>query len=385
LHMDNTIDMDVTLPRAVLALGGELKNTVCFARDNRAWVSGPFDDLKDADTFNEYCNTVRSAEAVVGEKPACIAYDLHPEYLSHKIAMSKDIWPDVPRQGVQHHEAHVASCAASENIWDDVIGLAFDGTGYGTDGSMWGGEFFTGSVSAGFTRQGRLKQIPLPGGEAAIREPWRLAAALEYMSDRGNHDSQDGNHSVVRKHVVDVPDETWHIVTTLLGSTVVPHIYSSSIGRLFDGISALLGICTHATAEAEAAIALEKAAGKTIPHRLYDINITETDNGLCELEWTGMIREIMDDMGNNVDVSTIAAAFHDSLAEASARMCVSCSGNRSIVLGSGGVFWNKRFKVVLKDELSRTGMRLVTPKRIPPSDAGLSLGQAVLASYAMKS
>lgn len=380
--MDRTVHMDVMLPRSVLAMGGELKNTVCFARENRAWISRPFDDLKDADTFNSYYDTITSAETVRGEKPACLAYDLHPEYLSHKIALSRDIWPDVLRRGVQHHEAHVASCAASENIWDDVIGLAFDGTGYGTDGSMWGGEFFTGSVSAGFTRQGRLKQIPLPGGEAAIREPWRLAAALEYISVPGNCDEQAATCDILRKQLPDVSDETWNIVMTLLGGTAIPRLFSSSIGRLFDGVSALLGICTHASAEAEAAIALEQAAGEKMPHRIYEIDITETESGLCELDWTGMIRQITADRENNVDVSAIAAAFHDSLAGASAQMCVQCGGKRTIVLGSGGVFWNRRFTAVLKDELSRKGMRLITPEHVPPSDAGLSLGQAVLASYA---
>jgi hydrogenase maturation protein HypF len=379
--MDITMQMDVMLPRSVLALGGELKNTVCFARENRVWISGPFDDLKDAATFNAYCDTVASAEAVLGEKPACLAYDLHPEYLSHKIAKRNDIWPGTPRRGIQHHEAHVASCAAAENIWDDAVGLAFDGTGYGTDGSMWGGEFFTGSVSKGFIRKGRLKPMRLAGGEAAIREPWRLGASLEYAVLHGKFDGD----SIIRHHSLSISDETWHVVAQLLASDAIPLVISSSVGRLFDGVSALAGLCMHASAEAEAAIALENAAGTQRPHRAYTLEITETTDGLLELDWTGMVREIVEDVKNAVDPACIAAAFHDSLAAAAAAMCMETAGERTIVLCSGGVFWNKRFSAVLCEQLKEKGLRMVIPSHVPPSDAGLSLGQAVLASYAMKS
>ena len=359
------------IPGSTLGLGGELKNTLCCVTGKKAYLSGTFSDLKDAEVFDGWLTAVESMPEACGMIPESIAYDLHPEYLSHKAAKRADLWPGVLRAGIQHHEAHVASCAAAEGIWHTTLGLAFDGTGYGTDGTIWGGEIFSGSIEKGFKRTGRFRPFVLPGGEAAIREPWRLAAGLACEAELPD---------IERYWPDSVGREQWEIVIRLCRTETIPRIMTSSAGRLFDGISALLGICTHAGMEAEAAIALERAAGVEAVHRRYTLQVTETA-GILEIDWRPMIREIDSDLRAGIRGAAIAAAFHDSLAATVAEVCADNASREGTVVGSGGVFWNKRFSKVLGKELELRKLQLITSGSIPPSDAGLSLGQAVLAGF----
>ena len=358
--MNIEINLAEPLPHSALAFGGELKNTVCCAKGEKAWISDPLDDLENADSFDLFIKLISKWPGELGVTPEFIAHDLHPGFISTKIAKRLDLWPDIPRIGVQHHEAHIASCAASENIWDECLGIAFDGTGYGTDGTMWGGEIFTGSIKSGFIRKARLLPIELPGGSAAIHEPWRLAIALANTAD------------IKIKKPDMVTDESWLIVRQMLENPGITNVKASSIGRLFDGVAALLGLCTHAAKEAEAAIEVSE---------YYSIPFSKNENGLIELDWRTMICQIVNDIRSGIAKEKIAAMFHDSLAQSVFELSMKICNNRQIVIGSGGVFFNKRLTLRLKTLFENADVIFLTPTQLPPSDAGLSFGQAVLGSY----
>jgi len=360
------LDLTQRLPMPVLALGAELKSTVCLAHGASAELTEPAVDLQDAASFAAFMASLDALPRAAGVTPAVIAHDLHPDYLSTKAARDNTVWPGVPRRAIQHHEAHVASCAASEGIWDSCIGLAFDGTGYGTDGTMWGGEFFVGSIVAGFKRVGRLRPMLLPGGPAAIREPWRLALALALEA------------GVDWPKPADVPDESWRVVHALAAQPTT--LRSSSMGRLFDGVAALTGVCLRAGREAEAAIAIERAAGTTKAGLILPLPVTDIADGMFELDWRPLVTSLAANVLKST-ISSLAAAFHDALSAAVAEACARIAGSGPGIAASGGVFLNQRFTASLRSLLSGRGLWLVTPSRVPCSDAGLSLGQAVLSSF----
>lgn len=362
------IELAQALPRAVLALGSETKNTVCCAAGRRAYVSAPRADLASAADYDEFLQIVHTWPAELGITPDVLAHDLHPEYISTKVAMRGDIWPGVPRVAVQHHAAHIAACAAAEGVWDECWGMACDGTGYGGDGTLWGGEMLRGSIVNGFTRVARLRPVQLLGGAAAIREPWRLALALAH--DAGiAWDKPDA-----------VPDEAWRVVDALCTSSAAPRLYSSSAGRLFDGVSALLGVCRYAEQEAQAAIALEKCAGTAAGEPQYALPWARAADGVVELDWRPLVQQLWADYSAGVPRESLAARFHDTLAAAFVRFCAGHAGPRCIVC-SGGVFFNRRFSRIVQSVAEQHGLRCVQPRALPPSDAALSLGQAVLAAF----
>jgi len=394
------------LPRSVLALGGELKNTVCWAQGTTARLSAPVENLREEQQFQHFEQAARTWPAEWGAAPDVLAHDLHPEYLSSKLAQRSRVlacpvpptaawerppcrdagvselqqvrgmeapptlWPGVARVGVQHHAAHVASCCAAEDVWDDCMGIAFDGTGYGTDGTIWGGEFFRGSIARGFQRIGRLRPFALVGGERAIHEPWRIALALAHAAE------------VAWSTPKEVPDETGEIVQAALAAGAPNVVQTSSAGRLFDGVAALLGLCTTATREAEAAIALEQAAaGARGTLKAYPVEISIGAGGLLELDWRPMLRALWDGHTHGVALADSAAAFHQWLADAVGQLWARTAGQATLV-ASGGVLWNKVFCQRLQTVCAQHGVRLVLPQRVPPSDAGVALGQAVLAAFA---
>ncbi len=360
------INLTKPVRRPVLALGGELKNTVCCAFEKTAVISDFLPNLEEKDCFDAYLKLVKNLPGELGVTPEIIVYDLHPEYISTKVAMRKDVWPEAKRVGVQHHEAHVASAAAAEGFFDEkVLGLAFDGTGYGTDGTMWGGEFFVGSIEKGFSRVARLRPIKLTGRAAAIREPWRIALALAKDSGINNFPKPEK-----------IDEQTWQIVEKMI--ELPPKLVSSSVGRLFDGVAALIGLCFYAKEEAEAAIALEKAAGTVFSEKLYSLPFEKNNDGLWEIDWRPMIKEIFKDLSLKVSQEKIAAKFHDSLVQTVFELCekLKLEHDVSIVIGSGGVFWNQRLTKTLKKLFGKN--KFIVSEKVPPSDAGLSLGQAVL-------
>jgi len=361
------IELKQPLKKNVLALGGELKNTICCAKGKTAYISHPLSDLENADDYEKFLLLIKNMPLKLGILPEIVVYDLHPDFISTKTAKKLATWQNAERIGIQHHEAHIASCAAAEKISDNFIGLAFDGTGYGTDGTMWGGEFFTGSLTKGFKRVARLMPIQLPGGIAAIREPWRIALSLANAAE------------IEIEKPYSVSNEKWLIVNQMLQNKNLQKIEASSFGRLFDGISALLDICHFAKSEADAAISLEKIAGTIQSERYYHLTHKKNDDGLFELDWKQMIRQILNDYQNGVPKKEIAAAFHDSIAKSVFELCCKITDGRKTIVASGGVFFNNRLTSNLKKLFNFAGFNFVLPEKLPPSDAGLSLGQAVLA------
>ena len=240
-YVPEPIAIQSGFPRPVLACGAELKNTFCLARDRRAFVSHHIGDLENAETLRSFTEGIEHFRRLFDIDPRVVAHDLHPEYLSTKYAVELD---GIDLQGVQHHHAHIASCLADNGEDGPVIGVAFDGTGYGTDGTIWGGEFLAAGL-AGFERGGHLTPVPMPGGAAAIRQPWRMAAA--YL---------DGNSDL---DVAQRNQDRWAAVTAMARRSVNAPL-TSSAGRLFDAAAALLGVRDAINYEGQAAVELEQLA-----------------------------------------------------------------------------------------------------------------------------
>ncbi|MFF0371901.1 carbamoyltransferase HypF [Micromonospora sp. NPDC005087] len=359
----------ITLPwrfdRPVLACGAELKNTFCVAKGRRAFVSHHIGDLENYETLRAFTDGIAHFTRLFDVRPAVVAHDLHPEYLSTKYALRRD---DVELLGVQHHHAHIASCLADNGDPGPVIGVAFDGLGYGPDGTLWGGELFVADLT-GFERVGHLGALPMPGGAAAVREPWRMAAA--YLDEI--YGDAVPELPVLRRH-----ERQWPAVVAL-ARTGTNSPRTSSAGRLFDAVSALLGLHDRVTYEGQAAIALEQRAHRD-ERGGYPV---EAGGPVPLLEaGRGLVRCVVDDLLAGVDPGRIAARFHHGLADAVVRSAGAVRENTGLttVALSGGVFQNVLLLDLVVSGLERDGFRVLVHSRVPPNDGGISLGQAVLAA-----
>jgi hydrogenase maturation protein HypF len=356
-------------PRPVLAVGGELKSTFALARGRRVFVSHHIGDLENYETLRSFTTGIEHFKGLFGITPELVAYDLHPEYLSTKHALDLD-----PRGrslelvGVQHHHAHIASCLADNGEAGPVIGVAFDGTGYGTDGTIWGGEILVADL-ASFERAGRLVPVPLPGGAAAIRQPWRMAAAYLDAAYEGAVPERLG---VVARNRATWPDVV-KVGRSGLGSPL-----TSSAGRLFDAVAAVAGVRDAVNYEGQAAIELEQLAGPCEGGG-YQASITPgRPFGIAGAE---LVRAAADDMLAGVAPAVVAARFHHGVAAAVAGACELVrerTGLGTVAL-SGGVFQNLRLAGLVAELLGGRGFRVLTHSRVPPNDGGLSLGQAAVA------
>jgi hydrogenase maturation protein HypF len=352
-------------PRAVLAVGAELKSTVCLAKGHRAFLSHHLGDLANYETFRAFTAAIEHLGRLFDVTPEVVAHDQHPDYLSTRHAEELAL----ERVAVQHHHAHIASCLADNHHDGRVIGVAFDGTGYGADGTLWGGELLVADL-AGFERVGHLAPVALPGGEAAIREPWRAAVAyLEAAFPGGVPEGLD----VRRRHA-----ERWEEVVAV--SRAPRHApVSSSAGRLFDAVAAVLGIRDTVTYEGQAAIELEQLADPSVAGG-YPVAIQGGRPSV--LDGPGLLRAVVEDLDAATPVPVIAARFHDGLADAVAGLCRtlrSDSGLATVAL-SGGVFQNTRLAGRLRSELERHGFTVLQHRRVPCNDGGISLGQAAVAA-----
>ncbi len=328
----------------LVAAGAELKSTFCVARDGEAFLSAHLGDLDSEAAYRAFRGDLELYLSMLGVEPELVAHDLHPEYLATKWALEQ---PGVELVGVQHHHAHAAACLAEHGERGPVLALVFDGTGYGTDGTLWGAELLRCDL-AGFERLAHLEPVPLPGGEAAIREPWRTAAV---------HLERAG---------LPVPWPEWERVRESL--KLDPPL-ASGMGRLFDAVAALLGVRERVTYEGQAAIELEQLAGETpadpYPWRFGDPTDLVTQ---CYLEFrAGRSRE------------DVAARFHEAVAAAAAAACAEADGPRTVVL-SGGSFQNVRLLSSTRGRLEALGFRVLSHRLVPPNDGGISYGQAAVAA-----
>jgi hydrogenase maturation protein HypF len=360
-----------TVPRPVLACGAELKSTFCLATGDRAFVSHHIGDLENYETLRSFTDGIGHFQRLFDITPLLVAHDLHPDYLSTKYAQDLAGMDrgEVELVGVQHHHAHVAACLADNGEAGPVVGVAFDGLGYGVDGTLWGGEVLVADL-VGFERVGWLEPVALPGGAAAIREPWRMAAA--YLHAAYGDEPPAGLDVVARNR------PRWRAVVTLASGGVRSPL-TSSAGRLFDAVAALLGVRDVVRYEGQAAIELEQLADRATRDG-YPVAL---DGGApLVLRGTDLIRAVVDDLRRGVDPAVIAARFHNGLAAlvvATAGRVAASAGLGTVAL-SGGVFQNMLLLEAVAAGLRREGLKVLVHRRVPPNDGGISLGQAAVAA-----
>jgi hypothetical protein len=354
-------------PCPVLACGAELKNTFCLAKDCRAFISHHIGDLENAETLRSFTEGIEHFRALFDIDPQVVAHDLHPDYLSTKYAVELAEGRSLRLEGVQHHHAHIASCLADNGAAGPVIGVAFDGTGYGTDGTMWGGEFLVADLG-GFSRAGHLTPVPMPGGAAAVRQPWRMAAA--YLDAIGS--SLDGLGVVARN------SRHWAPVVAMARRGVNSPA-TSSAGRLFDAVASILGVRDAINYEGQAAVELEQLADPA-ESGAYRCGV-ETGDGPFRVRGGDLVQAVLSDLAAGIPARIIAARFHHGVAALIEAGCVVArerTGLGTVAL-SGGVFQNMLLLGEAVRRLEERGFGVLVHSRVPCNDGGISLGQAVVA------
>lgn len=355
--------------RPLLACGAELKNTFCLAKGERAWVSHHIGDLENLETLRSFSEGIEHFQRLFAVEPEVVAYDLHPEYLSTKYALERD---GVELIGIQHHHAHMAACLAEHDETGTAVGAIFDGTGYGSDGTVWGGELLCGDVGS-CRRVGSLHPVRLPGGAQAIRQPWRMACAwLQECSD------EPPALPVTLRGRVDA--RRWSQVTEL-ARTGLASPQTTSAGRLFDAVAALCGLRAEIVYEGQAAIELEAACDRT-ERASYPMPVASRGDRIV-IDPRETIAAISADVSAGTSVGVVAARFHRALADGTVEACAAAASSfetETVVL-SGGVFLNRRLLETVALGLSDRGLRVLTPQRLPAGDGGISYGQAAAAAW----
>jgi hydrogenase maturation protein HypF len=360
-------------PRPLLACGAELKNTFCLARGSRAWVSHHIGDLENYETLRSFTDGIEHFGELFAVEPEVVAHDLHPEYLSSKYALDLD---GVELIGVQHHHAHLAACLAEHDETGPALGAIFDGTGYGLDGTVWGGEFLLGDLGS-FRRVGSLLPVALPGGERAIRQPWRMACS--WLSA-----ALDGGEPVLPASLAArVDPRAWAQVHRLAAGGGPAAPATTSIGRLFDAVAALAGIRADVNYEGQAAIELE-AACDPAERGSYPIAVHAADESLV-VDPRETILAVVADVTAGESGGVIARRFHRAVARATVEACVALAGahgTEAVVL-SGGVFQSRLLLESVSGALAGAGLRVLVPERLPVNDGGIAYGQAAVAAASL--
>ncbi len=373
-YVPDPIKLDGDGPE-VLGCGADIKNTFTLTKGNYAIPSQHIGDMENYETLNSFEESLSNLKKVYRARPVAIGYDLHPNYLSTKWALSQN--SDTKFLGIQHHYAHIASVMAENSMKNKVLGVAFDGTGYGTDGTLWGGEFLIADIE-GFRRAGHFRYLPLPGGEAAIREPWRMA--VSYIRNMAGEEAIHYLNAInfIDRYGIEKIKDVLAIVDKNIFSPA-----TSSCGRLFDSVSAILGICDLNTFEGEAAIALESYTVDDISDD-YPVDIIFRDR--MEIDFSMTIFRIVQDIEQGISKNLISTKFHNTIIEATARVVEKLSAVNRIndVVLSGGVFQNM---YLLKNAVSRlksSGLNVYINEKVPSNDAGISLGQAYIVRERIK-
>jgi hydrogenase maturation protein HypF len=368
------IEMPVECPRPILAVGGQLKVTFALGRGKQAFLSHHMGDLEYYEAYQAFVKDVSLYEELFAVRPECLVHDLHPDYVTTRFARERAERLVCSVLSVQHHHAHMASCMAEHGLTENVIGVTFDGTGYGTDGTVWGGEFLIGDYS-NFRRAAHLRSVAMPGGEQAIREPWRMA--LAYLDDAGI------DNSPLKARLLQKERQT--IERMLLRRLNCP--LSSSAGRLFDAVASLAGVRDRVTYEGQAAVELEWLATQETSEPSYPFAIEipaipNADDGPLVIDTRPLIHAVADDATRQISAWLIARRFHTTLVEIVAQVCDrlrSATGLNVVVL-SGGVFLNRLLTAETCARLQENRFHVYRHELVPPNDGGLSLGQLAIAA-----
>ncbi len=359
----------------ILATGAELKNTFCLAKGQYAFLSHHIGDMANYETLMAFENGVNHYERLFRVRPEALAYDLHPDYLATRYAQQRATDEDLPAIGVQHHHAHIASVMAEHKLSGDrpVIGVSFDGTGFGDDGAIWGGEFLLADY-AGYQRIYHLAYVPLPGGDKAVREPWRMALAwLHQSAVEWNEDLAPVQFATQN---AEIPSQALNILAHQI-QTGINSPPTSSMGRLFDAVSSLIGLRQAINYEGQAAIELEAlaylAGDMTYP---FDVNGEQIDAG-------PLIRAIVRDLRTGRQAPIIAGRFHHSVARMVADVCLRLQKEYELndVVLSGGVWQNVTLLTQTMVQLRKYDFAIYLHRQVPANDGGLALGQAAVAAY----
>jgi hydrogenase maturation protein HypF len=355
----------------VLACGAELKNTVCLTKGKNAFLSQHIGDLENLETYSFFKMTIEHMKRILDIKPKIVACDLHPDYLSTEFAKSLS---DIQLIQIQHHHAHIVSCMAENKIHEPVIGLSLDGTGYGVDGHIWGGEVITAQLDS-FERVASLSNTAMPGSAAAIKEPWRMA--VSYLNEAFGTMVND----------LDIPlfesidqKEVDTIVQMILKKVNSPS--TSSLGRLFDGIAAILGIRTHVSFEGQAAMELEMISEDVTD--CYEYEWIEED--IFRVPTTPIIKGVVHDLKAGVSPSVISGRFHQTIIHLFGDLCCTIRSKTGLnrVALSGGVFQNSLLLTGMIRILEDNQFKVFTHSNVPANDGGIALGQAVVAAANLK-
>ncbi|MGA7525386.1 MAG: carbamoyltransferase HypF [Acidobacteriaceae bacterium] len=353
----------------VLACGAQLKNTLCLTRAGFALPSQHLGDLENYETLRFFEETLERMRRLFHVTPTAIAYDLHPGYLSTHFALQQ---PNLRRIGVQHHHAHIASCMAEHQLEGQVIGVAWDGTGFGTDGTIWGGEFLAAGYT-GFDRYARLRPVLLAGGDSGVREPWRVARSYLLDAFDGimpSHSRWDAMASAERIRIVDSMLQR-HVNT----------LPTSSAGRLFDAVASLIGLRHSVSFEGQAAMMLEAAAdsGPGLSAAPYEFALTGA--APVDVDLRPMIRQIVSELDRGASSQEIAARFHATLVAVVSSLCRRMRGDLQLhrVCLSGGCFQNGLLLAGCLQSLQEDGFEVFFQREVPANDGGISLGQAAVA------
>ncbi|MBN1799053.1 MAG: carbamoyltransferase HypF [Spirochaetales bacterium] len=376
----NPVPHKAGFKRPLLAVGAEQKNTICLAKKNKAFLSHHIGDLKNQEAYASFVQAIKHLQSVLDVSPQAVAYDPHPQYLSTQCV--HDPPPELaglnglPRIPVQHHHAHIASCMAEHNLSERVIGVALDGTGLGSDNTIWGGELLVTDLTRS-EKAGGLTPFLLPGGDKVISQPWRTAVSLLYQV----YEEKTTNHLPSTWKTIS-QDELSVVLYQIAGQKQSP--LSSSCGRLFDAVSALAGVCVRAAYQGQPAIELEQVI-ENDSAAPYILDVVKT-RGSYYLSWHPLVKQVAEDCRNGVKPGIIAYRFHMGLAAAFSGLCGLISdetGIKKVVL-SGGCFMNMFLLTALDRSLQEKGLQVFTHSMIPCNDGGIALGQAVVANQLLK-
>ncbi len=363
----------------LLATGGELKNTFCVVRDRYAFLSHHIGDMENYETFHSFQDCISRYETLFHIKPEAIAYDLHPNYLATRYAIDRAEREKLPYFGVQHHHAHIVSCMAEHSLPADqpVIGVAFDGTGYGEDGAIWGGEFMVADYRS-YKRIGHLKYIPLPGGDVSIRKPARIALSYLWSSNIDWDPELQPVSALCAEELSILKSQLKLKLNTPL---------TSSMGRFFDAVAAICGIRQVVNYEAQAAIEFEAMADpdETGEYDFVIEPVAELENKLLQINSSALIEAVINDIHYGVENSVISARFHNSLARMVLMFCNQIRKEYDLahVALSGGVWQNITLLRRTESLLSADNFIVHIHHQVPTNDGGIALGQAVVALHRM--